>query len=152
MFPSVIFPLFSCHYCVCLFLLWILAKFPTLFSVPGRSFRETRTGTSASSSLWACPTLVPPVRPSTTRDSSIRARLVYVVPTVLHQYRFRWFVLTWLKITCWIPSPNVLQASVSVCMKKRFSFTSSIGLKLYSLQWFVFCLSCTTNLTDDGCL
>uniref|UniRef100_A0A8C2X0F8 SNW domain-containing protein 1 n=1 Tax=Cyclopterus lumpus TaxID=8103 RepID=A0A8C2X0F8_CYCLU len=44
-----------------------------------RSCRETRTGTLASSSLWAFPTLALPVRPSTTSGSSIRARVWIVV-------------------------------------------------------------------------
>uniref|UniRef100_A0A8C4NSZ3 SNW domain-containing protein 1 n=1 Tax=Dicentrarchus labrax TaxID=13489 RepID=A0A8C4NSZ3_DICLA len=48
-----------------------------------RSCRETRTGTSASSSLWACPTHVPPVRPNMTKDSSIKARVWIVVLLVV---------------------------------------------------------------------
>uniref|UniRef100_A0A668UY42 SNW domain-containing protein 1 n=1 Tax=Oreochromis aureus TaxID=47969 RepID=A0A668UY42_OREAU len=52
-----------------------------------RSCREIRTGTSVSSSLWASPTLVPPARRSTTRDSSIRARVWTVVLLVVKTRR-----------------------------------------------------------------
>ncbi len=40
----------------------------------GRNYNEIRTGTSVSSLPWASQTLVPPVRLSMTRDSSIKAR------------------------------------------------------------------------------
>uniref|UniRef100_A0A8C9YAS5 SNW domain-containing protein 1 n=1 Tax=Sander lucioperca TaxID=283035 RepID=A0A8C9YAS5_SANLU len=52
-----------------------------------RSCREIRTGTLASSSLWACPTLVLPVRRSMTSDSSIRARVWIVVLPVVRMRR-----------------------------------------------------------------
>lgn len=45
-----------------------------LIYVLGQSCRGTRTETSVSSSLSAFPTHVRPARPSTTKDSSIRAR------------------------------------------------------------------------------
>uniref|UniRef100_A0A667Y755 SNW domain-containing protein 1 n=1 Tax=Myripristis murdjan TaxID=586833 RepID=A0A667Y755_9TELE len=46
-----------------------------------RSYRGTRTETSASSSLLVCPTHVPPARHSTTSDSSTRARVwIAVLP------------------------------------------------------------------------
>lgn len=69
--------------CVCfiMFFLWILTKHPALFPAPGRSCRGTRTETSVSSSLSASPTHVQPARPSTTRDSSTRARFEYITST-----------------------------------------------------------------------
>lgn len=75
--------------CVCfiMFFLWILTKYPALFPAPGRSCRGTRTETSVSSSLSASPTHVQPARPSTTRDSSIRARFEYITSTNISTWR-----------------------------------------------------------------
>ena len=127
-FSSLLLSCFLFSFVCQLLLLRIVASSQTLFLVPGPSCRGTRRGTSVSWSLWGCPTLAPPPKLCTTRDSSIKARLESFISTTM-------YVNISLDYLCWLERQSFVYKAEYWAPQHKETFSSFLVWTAFIPFW-----------------